>query len=79
MSREDAIIVMAWLATHPGSDANTLGRVITNGGTPHQVSSAGWRVAADLCRFGYVKAARDDQRRLRYTLTLKGRRVLKEP
>jgi len=71
--------VMAWLATHPGSDANTLGRIVTNGGNPHQVSNAGWRVAVDLCRFGYVKAARDSQRRLLYTLTPKGRRVLKAP
>ena len=78
MNREDALIVMAWLASHPRSDANTLGRLVTNGGTPHQVSSAGHHAAADLCRFGYVKATRD-QGRLLYTLTPAGRRLLREP
>ena len=81
MRSEDALIVMAWLATHPGSDANTLGRLVTNGGTPRQVSSAGHYVATDLCRFGYAKATREtgrNQSRLLYTLTAKGRRALKE-
>ena len=69
---------MAWLATHPGSDANTLGRIVTDRGTPRQVSSAGRYVAADLCRFGYAKAARVEGRnQLLYTLTHKGRQALK--
>lgn len=82
MRREDALLVMAWLATHPGSDANTLGRIVTDRGTPRQVSSAGYHVAADLCRFGYAKVARArgcKQARLRYSLTPKGRRLLKAP
>ena len=82
MRREDALIVMAWLATHPGSDANTLGRLVTNGGTPRQVSSVGQHIAADLRRFGYVKATREtgrNQSRLLYTLTREGRRILKAP
>ena len=81
MTREDALIVMAWLATHPGSDANTLGRIVTNGGTPRQVSRAGHLVASDLCRFGYVRAIREtgrNQSRLLYTLTRDGRRLLKD-
>jgi len=80
MRSEDALIVMAWLATHPKSDANALGRLVTNGGTPRQVSSVGQRIAADLRRFGYVKAARDEgcrYNRLCYTLTPAGRRALK--
>jgi len=82
MRHEDALLVMAWLASHPGSDANTLGRIVTNGGTPRQVSRAGHYVASDLRRFGYVKVTlekgRNQNRRL-YSLTLKGRRLLKEP
>jgi hypothetical protein len=82
MRHEDALLVMAWLAAHPGSDSNTLGRIVTNGGTPKQVSSAGYHVALDLCRFGYVKATREtgrNQSRTLYTLTPKGRQLLKEP
>jgi hypothetical protein len=82
MRHEDALLVMAWLASHPRSDSNTLGRIVTNGGTPKQVSSAGWHIASDLCRFGYVTATREkgrNQSRLVYTLTPKGRQLLKEP
>ena len=82
MKREDALIVMAWLSSHPGSDANTLGRLVTNSGTPKQVSSAGHHVATDLCRFGYAKATRVEgrnQSRLLYSLTPKGERLLKAP
>jgi predicted transcriptional regulator len=75
---EDALLVMAWLASHPRSDSNTLGRIVTNGGTPKQVSSAGHHVASDLCRFGYVEATREKNRML-YTLTPKGRRLLEAP
>jgi len=82
MRSEDALIVMAWLASHPGSDANTLGRIVTNGGTPRQVSRAGYHVALDLRRFGYVEATRVEgrnQSRLLYTLTPAGRRLLRAP
>jgi len=82
MRREDALLVMAWLASHPQSDSNTLGRIVTNGGTPKQVSSAGYHVASDLRRFGYVKATREksrNQSRMLYSLTLKGRCLLKSP
>jgi len=74
--RDDALLVMAWLATHPGSDANTLGRIITDGGTVQFVSNRGSRVAGELRRFGYVEARREGSRLL-YTLTLAGRRALK--
>lgn len=75
---QDALLVMAWLATHPNSDANALGRLVTDGGTPHQVSSAGWRIAANLRRFGFVKAT-VAKGRLLYSLTPEGRRRLKAP
>lgn len=82
MTREDALLAMAWLASHPGSDVNALGRVVTDRGTPRQVSGVGRHIALGLCRFGYAKAARTrgcKQSRLCYTLTRKGRRVLKAP
>jgi predicted transcriptional regulator len=78
---QDALIVMAWLASHPGSDANTLGRLVTNGGSPQRVSNAGWRIASELRRSGLVEVTHEpnrNQRRLLYSLTPKGRRLLKE-
>ena len=76
------LLAMAWLLAHPGSDANTLGRIVTDRGTPRQVSGVGHHIASDLCRFGYAKAMRTKgckQGRLRYSLTPKGRRLLKAP
>ena len=76
------LLAMAWLAAHPGSDANTLGRIVTDRGTPRQVSGIGHHIALDLCRFGYAKAARTKgckKSRLRYTLTRQGKRLLKAP
>ena len=82
LRHEDALVVMAWLASHPRSDSNTLGRIVTNGGTRRRMGHQLRASHRTLCRFGYVTATREkgrNQSRLVYTLTPKGRQLLKEP